>query len=35
MTTEEFTNNFGSEMMKYELKARKAFNLLKGIKDDK
>lgn len=35
MTTEEFTNNFGSEMMKYELKARKVFNLLKGIKDDK
>lgn len=30
MSEEEFTNNFGTEMIKYELKVRKVFDLLKG-----
>ncbi len=32
MSEEEFTNNFGTEMIKYELKVRKVFDLLKGNK---
>lgn len=32
MSAEEFTNNFGSEMIKYEIKVQKVFNLLKGEK---
>ena len=32
MSVEEFTNNFGTEMIKYELKVRKVFDLLKGNK---
>ncbi len=30
MSKEEFTNNFGSEMIRYELKVRKVFDILKG-----
>ncbi len=32
MTKEDFINNFGDEMIKYEVKIRKAFDLLKGVK---
>ena len=32
MTKEEFFKNFGEEMVKYDLKARKAFDILKGEK---
>ncbi len=30
MSSEDFTNNFGNETVKYELKVRKVFDLLKG-----
>ncbi len=33
MTEEEFTNNFGSEMIRYELKVRRVLDILKGVKE--
>ena len=34
MTKEEFTNNFGTHMIEYELKVRKVFDILKGEKKE-